>query len=410
VIVPAVLLAVGALVTAPIVVQASKDSAVATANAADSATAALPSVGRVETCVVDAYSGCTVLHGFGQKPAAIVATAAGPATLSIDPSRTTDTSFRLRALRFDGQRYSTGTKLRYTAHYDFAAAPPQPTTPAPSTTTAPTQPPTSSTPSPTATTTSPTKPPASSTPTPTATTTPTTTTSTPPTSTPTTSPTSTAGTCTNPVWTSSANFGQWSTNGFLVNNNKWNTAEAGPQTIRACGYNRWSVVSDQPELASNPGSVKTYPDTQKNFNQSIDSFNSIKSTFANTAPASGEWNFAYDIWLNGLGNDELMIWTNYRYPGSLPPGNAAEKTTVTIDGQQYVAWRHGSPGSRYIALAMGPQKSSGSVDVLKIMDWLVSKGWLSGSDRVSAIEYGVEISSTNGPQTFHLNDYSLTTS
>ena len=76
--VPAALLAVGALVAVPIVVHANKQQPVATADAADTATAALPNVGRVETCVLDKYSGCTVLHGFGQKPVAITATASGP--------------------------------------------------------------------------------------------------------------------------------------------------------------------------------------------------------------------------------------------------------------------------------------------------------------------------------------------
>src|SRR5205807_662514 len=111
--------------------------------------------------VLDAYSGCTVLHGFGQKPVAITATASGPALLSIDTSRTTDKSYRLRALRYDGTPYRAGTKLTYTVHYDFAPVPGQPTTPAPTPSTTPTKPPTSTTPTPTQTSTTPTKPPTS---------------------------------------------------------------------------------------------------------------------------------------------------------------------------------------------------------------------------------------------------------
>ncbi|TDW87806.1 MULTISPECIES: hypothetical protein [Kribbella] len=403
-ILPAALVAVAGLVAVPIVVHASKDSPVATANAADSTVTALPNVGRVETCVLDAYSGCTVLHGFGQKPVAITATASGPAMLSIDPRRTTDQSYRLRALRYDGQRYQAGTKLSYTVHYDFAAVAGQPTIPAP--TTAPTSAPTTSTPkpspTPTSTTTS-TKPPTTTTPT----------TSAPTTTAPTTTAPPAAGTCKNPVWSSSDAFGTWNTSGYLVNNNKWNEGEAGPQSIHACGFNSWYVTSDQKELASNPGSVKTYPDTQKNFpDKAISSFGSIKSTYANSqsAPSSGEYNWSYDIWLNGLGNEELMIWTNYRYPGSLPPGDAQDKATATIGGHTFTAWKRGAVGSRYIALAMTDQKAVSSVDLKAVFDWLVSKGWLSGTDKVSAIEYGVEISSTNGPQTFRLDDYSLTTS
>ncbi len=112
VVIPAVFLAIGALIAAPIAVQAAKDSPVAanTASAAtDSTASTLPSVGRVETCVLDTYSSCTVLHGFGVKPTAITATGAGPSILSIDPDQTTDKSFRLRALSRGGDKY----RVRY---------------------------------------------------------------------------------------------------------------------------------------------------------------------------------------------------------------------------------------------------------------------------------------------------------
>src|SRR5215468_6669481 len=203
VIIPAVFLAVGALVAVPIAVHASKGSPVATANAADSTATALPNVGRVETCVLDANSGCTVQHGFGKKPVAITATASGPAMLSIDPSRTTDQSYRLRALRYDGRSYAAGTKLTYTVHYDFAQVAGQPTTPAPTASTTPTKPPTSNTPSPaptqTSTSTAATQPPTTSTPSPSPTAT-----ATSPTGT-----TSPSQTCTNPsfVTTSTNNSG-----------------------------------------------------------------------------------------------------------------------------------------------------------------------------------------------------------
>lgn len=108
-VIPAVFLALGALVAAPIAVQAAKDSPVAaTATAADSTVSTLPSVGRVETCVLDASSTCTVVHGFGVKPAAITATAAGPAIISIDPNQTNDKTYRLRALSRNGENYRAG--------------------------------------------------------------------------------------------------------------------------------------------------------------------------------------------------------------------------------------------------------------------------------------------------------------
>lgn len=408
-VVVAAVLAAGVMIAAPIAVQAAKKDPATATTTTNSTESALPGVGRVETCVLDAKSGCTVLHGFSTEPTAIVATPTGGSILSIDPRLITATSYRLQAVHKNGTRYRTGKRLRYTVHYDFAPAPTQPTTPTPTPTATATP---TRTPSPTPT---PTRTPTT---TPTTTSTPTTTrppTTSTPTPTPTTTtPTSNPGACTNPVWNSSADFGQWSTNGFLVNNNKWNTGEAGPQSIHACGYNSWYVVSDQPQIANNPGSIKTYPDTQKNFNQTIGSFNSITSTFAHSAPAVGEWNFAYDIWLNGLATSsstEVMIWTDHRYPGTLPPGGAQDTRTPTIDGISYKAWRRSNGnGGWYIGLAMTEKRNTGAVNLLHVFDYLSSQGWTSDSTKVSAIEYGVEIAWTGGPQTFRLNNYSLVTS
>jgi hypothetical protein len=197
-----------------------------------------------------------------------------------------------------------------------------------------------------------------------------------------------------------------------VNNEVWNTTESGPQSIHVCSAKSWYVVANHPKPGADRHSIKSYPDTQKLFsNPRIGSFNTVTSTWAHEAPAVGEWNASYDIWLNNW-NTELMIWTDHRYggdrPAPLPPGDAQETATVTIDGQPYKAWRR-SNGS-YIALVMDPMRSSGSVDLKKVFDWLVSKNWLQSTNTLQAIDYGIEIADTGGvPRTFYLNDFSLTT-
>lgn len=201
-----------------------------------------------------------------------------------------------------------------------------------------------------------------------------------------------------------------------MNNNVWNKKDpVGPQAIYAYGPDSWYVVADHSNPAARPGAIKSYPDTQRNFtNRTIDSFTEITSTFSMTNPPVGEWNACYDIWIGAWGAiaGEVMIWTDHRYNGPLPPGNAAESTKVTIDGQGYTAWKRplNTGDTRpYIALAMNPMKAVGEIDLLKVFQWLVSKGWLKGTDKVAAIEYGVEIANTaGGPQTFRLNNYTLT--
>lgn len=209
-------------------------------------------------------------------------------------------------------------------------------------------------------------------------------------------------------------MGQWSTDGYLVNNNVHNAAEAGTQTMYADGPGSWYVVADHSKAGARPGSIKSYPDTQRNFTgRSIDSFTEITAEYDMSCPPVGEWDAAFDIWIGGIGSKstaEVMVWTDQRYNGKLPPANAVKTDTVTIGGQTFIAWtRKNGNGGDYIALVMTPVKPAGSVDLLKIFKYLVSLGWLRSTDLVAAIEYGVEIANTaGGPQTFRLNKYVLT--
>lgn len=216
---------------------------------------------------------------------------------------------------------------------------------------------------------------------------------------------------------SSVKLGQWVVApGHFVNNNVFKTAEAGTQTLYAASPSKWTVVANHSKPGVPPGSIKAYPDTQQNFtDRPIDSFTQITADYSMTCPPVGEWNAAFDVWIGGIGSKctaEVMLWTHHRYNGPIPPRNAAEFTTVTIDGQTFTAWKrplNTDDPRPYIALAMNPMKPTGSVDLLKVFRWLVDRGWLKGTDKVAAVEYGVEIANTEGAErTFALNDYTLT--
>lgn len=216
------------------------------------------------------------------------------------------------------------------------------------------------------------------------------------------------------AWSSTERLGQWTTDGYLVNNNVFNAAESGPQEMHAYSPHSWYVVADHSKADARPGSIKAYPDTQRNFtNRSIDSFTEITATWDTASPATGEYDWAFDIWVGGIGSKssaEVMVWTSHRYNGPLPPKNAAETAKPLIGGRPYTAWkRKNGNGGDYIALVMDIHMPAGTVDLLEIFRWLTGKGWLKGTDIVAAIEYGVELARTEGgPQTFRLTDYQLT--
>jgi hypothetical protein len=195
----------------------------------------------------------------------------------------------------------------------------------------------------------------------------------------------------------------WNTQGFFVHNNMWNTAEAGPQTLYACAYNNWRVVSTQ----RNTTSVKTYPNVHKDFdNVPISSFSTITSSFAESSPHVGIYDVAYDIWTNGVASDgstEFMIWNENH--NQVPSGDKV--TTVTLGGRTYSVWKTSDNG--YIAFVPTAVFTSGTVDILQIFKWTISQGWLPANSTVGQIDFGIEFCSTNGaPATFTISNFSLT--
>jgi len=212
--------------------------------------------------------------------------------------------------------------------------------------------------------------------------------------------------CTHPVFETSEPNGGWSTDGYYVHNNMWNTKEAlGPQTTCACSFYDWYVVSSQ---VNHAGAVKTYPNVHVDYaDVPIGSFKAITSTFAETSPHVGIYDVAYDIWTNGVatpGCTEIMIWNENFH--QVPSGPVV--TRVTLGGRTYDV--HTDSDNHYIAFVPATVFTSGTVDILEILTWAMRRGWLPATATLGAIDLGVEIVSTDGaPATFRFTDFSVTT-
>jgi hypothetical protein len=191
----------------------------------------------------------------------------------------------------------------------------------------------------------------------------------------------------------------------------WNEANPpasgpGSQKLYVCNYNSWYVVADMPEPGQPTSSVKTYPNVQENFpSVPVKGFSALDSTFAASGPNAGDYEFAYDTWLNGVasnGSNEVMIW-NYNHgqtPGGSPQAN------VSFAGVDYTVWKNSD--SSYIAFVARSPTMSGKVDLLSFYDWLIKKKWLPQRSVLDQVDYGVEICSTAGvPATFSFTNFSL---
>jgi hypothetical protein len=195
------------------------------------------------------------------------------------------------------------------------------------------------------------------------------------------------------------------TNGlFQVRNEAWGDGH-GPQTIYACSEQSWYVMSNQPDAG---GAVQTYPDSLYWVNGSqsrtINQYSSITSTFAEEYQKIGNWNASYDIWMNDW-NKEIMIWNEWNggpdYWAQRARGSAGK--AVTLNGVPY----HYASNGTIMQFFRDTQVKSGSVDILAALKWLQTNGYLTATDKLTQIEYGVEICSTVGTQRFDTTGFTV---
>jgi len=251
-----------------------------------------------------------------------------------------------------------------------------------------------------------------------------TTTTAPPTPTATASPTITttpttppAGTvCTSPVWRSSSNGAMYSEDDFIVHNNMWNASRYRvSQTVEVCSYRSWNVIATA-DNSSGDGAVKTYPNVHKDYHNwstgyepPLSNFRVLSSSFAASGPNTGIYNFAYDIWLNGVGNGggsnrEVMIWTDNQ--GQRPAGSVVA-TGLAFGGQTWTLWA--TRDNRILSFVPATDMAAGTVNIRAMLDHLISDGRVPANSTLGQIGYGVEVVSTNGaPATFRLTGFSLT--
>jgi hypothetical protein len=217
----------------------------------------------------------------------------------------------------------------------------------------------------------------------------------------------TGGTCTNPSYTSSDaeatdNIDPSAGEYWWVNNDAWSGGH-GPQTINVCNQSSWYAVSNQTDQA---GAVETYPDTEYDIGgrangttKTIAQYSTINSTFSEAFPSAGSWDAAYDLWLNNF-STEIMIWNEYTGSNLYYEGQG---TPVTLDGVPYHLINSG--GGEYV-FTRDTMVKSGSVDILAALQVLEADGYVQPTDVPTQFEYGVEISSTNGSETFPLTGLS----
>jgi hypothetical protein len=216
--------------------------------------------------------------------------------------------------------------------------------------------------------------------------------------------------CSNPYFTTSDPNGGVTDGGYYVHNNLWNASSypGTKGTTQVCSYRSWNHIGTASN-SSGDGAVKTYPNVHKDYSgRTISSFSKLTSTFAATSPGTGIYNVAYDLWLNGVPNDEVMIWTDNQ---KQVPAGSRVASGVSLGGHTWDVYA--TSGNGYIAFvpSNGARLTSGTVDIKAMLSYLVTQGRVASGSTVDQICYGVEIVDTGGsPATWNFTDFSITDS
>jgi Glycosyl hydrolase family 12 len=203
------------------------------------------------------------------------------------------------------------------------------------------------------------------------------------------------------VYESSAQYASYSTGGYTVYNDEWGSGH-GSQTLWVNSASNWGVYSTQP----NTSGVKSYANDSKSIGTALNSLSSVTSSFNESNPGSGNWESAYDIWLNSS-SYEVMIWT-YVSGDVGPLGSSVG--TVTLKGNTWTLYVGNNGSNPTYSFVRSGNESSGTIDLLYLLKYLENtKGYFS-NPTLSTVQYGWEITSTNNVQEdFTINSYSVTT-
>ncbi len=216
--------------------------------------------------------------------------------------------------------------------------------------------------------------------------------------------------CTHPVWSSTGPGGTRSGPGiyhpgnsdYIVDNDMWNaTGNDVSQTLNVCSYHSWYVDDTIP--AGTSTAVKTYPNVHVDYRNWVTGYQPplsryprITSTYAGHGPNAGIYEYAYDIWLNGVGtpgSSEVMIWTDNH---GQTPGGSLVASNVEISGRRWDVWARS--GNSYVAFVPsgGRAYPSGTLTLTDFFHYLIHGGELASTSTLGQICYGIEVVSTGG--------------
>ncbi|MEU8890529.1 hypothetical protein [Streptomyces sp. NPDC048442] len=201
------------------------------------------------------------------------------------------------------------------------------------------------------------------------------------------------------VWNSCDQWSGTSLNGYKLYNNIWGSG-AGRQCIWANSGTNWGIWADHP----NTGGIKSYANSTKTINKTIDSLGRLTSDYHVSVPSSGAYNTSYDIWDTDH-QYEIMLWVNQN--GAVGPIGTWQ-ASVTLGGHSWNVYKGTNGSNQVFSFLRTSDSSSGTVDIKPILQWLAyTKGWMPGNETIGDVQFGYEVTSSSGGLNFNTNNLTI---
>ncbi len=209
-----------------------------------------------------------------------------------------------------------------------------------------------------------------------------------------------------------------------VDVNMWNPIQGASVMLSASSPSVFTAVANMP--AGNTAVVSYTNSWARDYTGTVDSYSQITQTTSETMPHNAQttaWAMD-DLWFNNWA-DEVMVQYDFTSNGDCDASTVVA-TNVTFGGtngvpvQQWHLCDFTSPGDSGHTLdwklgsteGTGRQSEpGGKIDILAMIKWLETHGYLQASSTWTALSSGWEICSTGGQnETFKMSSFSVTAS
>jgi hypothetical protein len=216
------------------------------------------------------------------------------------------------------------------------------------------------------------------------------------------------------IWQTTSRETDYQHGPFVLDTNEWNPAGGSDSGIPASWMTTWAGIgSSWGVCAHESGTGWPYPEERLFTGKTpISSLSALASGYSETTPSDGQYDSAYDIWLNqpnlpaGQTPPEVMVWTANHGEGT---GNPKYLGTATIAGHQYRV--SVCDACKRVTFEFPSDVPATTVNLLAVLRYAAqhpASAAVTGKNPViTEIDRGWEIYRTNGTEPFTTHSYWL---